>query len=855
MIQEYTAGLTADGKGISIMADADNFKSTYQILLEISKVWDKLTDTQQAKLLEGIAGKHRASAVAAILSDEETLVKAYETALNSAGSAMDEFTKRTESIEYHLAQLQATWQEFATKALSSDFTIKVIDLASAFLELASNIDIGKTIFGTVGTIGLTAITTKIIPALELLGKESLDTSEKTKVLFGMFEATSENVEAFRKELSKTTGQIKKIPVGKASEEVTKFIHAFVGLKDVIGTLFKLFKKLSAAALVAGAAIQIITSVADWFKKQKYAVDNLNDSISELEGSISDCKTELDELNSKSYKTEYDLQRIQYLKEQIELEEELLKIQKQRLVQQTVTDVKKYINKDRSGVNSEFQDDMDKLNTHTFNYEWQESQITDLKKAIDETKQSMRGLSVESEEYKQKANNLVAMENNLQDMQLKSSEYREDAVEDLQVLTAKRQDLSDAIEYLVGAEKQEAIALRDKIDLEIADYKARLGLSVSIDALSQSIEKQKRQLNSLSAVLEKANAGQRVSKEEIQSLEEEYPELAKTIREYCGETSEGYLIEGEALEALKNQRDDSKRALIQSEITMTQEAIAGSKNRIAAYESEMSAIAGLMGALSALELGDTGLDSAHAFSDEFYGEEVAQGDVSNVYENLTDEQIAKYKEYRKAMKDLAESQKTLVDLQGELDKLGTGNGKTSYYYDDSTGSTDSAEKTVEIWDKYANALAKMNEEVERYNANVELTQAKLDLNQSQEERTVELLEQEQHLYGDLLEAQQARYQIVNDTLWVQMQQLDVLHEQMSEKVMAKAGIKIDASELATWTAADLDEFAELHLSVDTSEVDADLKNELNYMIEMNESMNDLYVKWYELKQEKLGKSVS
>ena len=35
--------------GIEIMADPDNFKSTYQILLEISKVWDKLTDAQQKK--------------------------------------------------------------------------------------------------------------------------------------------------------------------------------------------------------------------------------------------------------------------------------------------------------------------------------------------------------------------------------------------------------------------------------------------------------------------------------------------------------------------------------------------------------------------------------------------------------------------------------------------------------------------------------------------------------------------------------------------------------------------------------------------------------------------------------------
>lgn len=35
---------------VSIMQDADTYKSTYQVLKEISAVWDELTDKQQADM-------------------------------------------------------------------------------------------------------------------------------------------------------------------------------------------------------------------------------------------------------------------------------------------------------------------------------------------------------------------------------------------------------------------------------------------------------------------------------------------------------------------------------------------------------------------------------------------------------------------------------------------------------------------------------------------------------------------------------------------------------------------------------------------------------------------------------------
>lgn len=45
------------GGKVSIMEDEDTYKSTYQILKEISEVWDSLSDKNQAQLLDKLFGR------------------------------------------------------------------------------------------------------------------------------------------------------------------------------------------------------------------------------------------------------------------------------------------------------------------------------------------------------------------------------------------------------------------------------------------------------------------------------------------------------------------------------------------------------------------------------------------------------------------------------------------------------------------------------------------------------------------------------------------------------------------------------------------------------------------------------
>lgn len=94
---------------VSIMEDPDTYKSTYQVLQEISKVWDELTDKQQAQLLDKLFGKTRAQIGASIISNFSQAEAAIKTMSESAGAADREMDIITNSLEYKLNAIRETF--------------------------------------------------------------------------------------------------------------------------------------------------------------------------------------------------------------------------------------------------------------------------------------------------------------------------------------------------------------------------------------------------------------------------------------------------------------------------------------------------------------------------------------------------------------------------------------------------------------------------------------------------------------------------------------------------------------------------------------------------------------------------
>ena len=116
--------------GVDIMKDKNTFKSTYQILDELSMKWANLTDIQQASITELIAGKRQGNIVSALMSNFDTARRATETAINSEGSALKEQATYLSSLEAKTQQFEAAFQSLSNTVIDSDLLKNIVDFGT-----------------------------------------------------------------------------------------------------------------------------------------------------------------------------------------------------------------------------------------------------------------------------------------------------------------------------------------------------------------------------------------------------------------------------------------------------------------------------------------------------------------------------------------------------------------------------------------------------------------------------------------------------------------------------------------------------------------------------------------------------
>ena len=135
--------------GVDIMIDDDTFKSTYQIMDELSQKWQDLTDIQQATITELIAGKRQGNIVSSLMNNFDIARQALEVSANSEGSAMKEHEKWMESLEAKVQQLRAAWEGLSQSFLGSDFLKGLVDGVTGFVNI---LDGAVEKFGTLPTL-------------------------------------------------------------------------------------------------------------------------------------------------------------------------------------------------------------------------------------------------------------------------------------------------------------------------------------------------------------------------------------------------------------------------------------------------------------------------------------------------------------------------------------------------------------------------------------------------------------------------------------------------------------------------------------------------------------------------------
>lgn len=329
-VEELTgkiADLTKTAKtpgGISLFTDETKttYKSTYQILKDISEIYNDLTDKDQAALLETLAGKRGGQVLAGILEDFSEVERAMASMEDSAGSADAEMAIVEESIEYKLNNLQQTWVGILQELIDNGMLGQLIDALTAISEVLGDI---VTTAGPIPTfiagLGLRELILHLdkLPGIIQAVNAGLKASDILKV------ASGANVEEI-------------ITSAKAAEEATKAIGTAAGTTGVSGVtkLAGAFKAL--VPILTNPVTIVLGLTAATYALYKW-VDEANErqkeKIRKLDSEYNKLKRELDSTNSELSETNRQIDILQKkgklsLVEQQELEKlrtqaELLKI--------------------------------------------------------------------------------------------------------------------------------------------------------------------------------------------------------------------------------------------------------------------------------------------------------------------------------------------------------------------------------------------------------------------------------------------------------------------------------------------------------------------------------------------------
>lgn len=155
-----------DGNGGVKILEADNktFRSIYDIFVDLSKVYQQMSDVDQSALLDLIAGKNRASGISATLNNMSEAQDIYERSLHSTGSAQREYDKYLESSEASLNRFKASMTETYQSVINGQTVTGLLNCGNATLQFANSIGLVESSLKGLLTIGIIKVLTTVTTA-------------------------------------------------------------------------------------------------------------------------------------------------------------------------------------------------------------------------------------------------------------------------------------------------------------------------------------------------------------------------------------------------------------------------------------------------------------------------------------------------------------------------------------------------------------------------------------------------------------------------------------------------------------------------------------------------------------------
>ena len=296
--------LALTGNKVDIQIDENTYKSSYQILKELSEVWHELTDVSKANILEMVGGKRNANIVAALLENFKIAEESLDTSLNSAGSALEENEKVLESIQGRINILKASFETLANTLIEGDLLKGIVFIGTKLLDA---INLVVTLTDKIG--GLKTVLASVVSILAV---------SKAETIFKIFEGDGKDKKGLIRTLQGVKTNIVAIAKG-AKDFVETFIFAkasdlsFIeslsaGLRGVgdaaVAAQLKMIAIIAAIAAVAAVVIAIekaVVSTAEASETATEKVKELEDATEDLTNSEKELRAiseRIKELESK-----------------------------------------------------------------------------------------------------------------------------------------------------------------------------------------------------------------------------------------------------------------------------------------------------------------------------------------------------------------------------------------------------------------------------------------------------------------------------------------------------------------------------------------------------------------------------
>lgn len=306
---------------VDIMLDSENFKSTYQIMQEISDVWNDIADVDQANLLELLGGKRNSDAVVSLIKNFQTAKDVMDGLGQSAGSADRELATFKDSIEGRMTDLRTSFQKLSSTVVNSDLIKNVVSGGDSILQVLNKIT------QTIGTLpgivtGIGAILSKNDLGFfsasgtsfgERLSKQLFKIDYKSAVpeiqkYNAALNDTGKNMQGVIDDIKKTNNSlgtfIQSVYKSGASVEAnTVTLGMYKGAMSSFGVVAKavgaILKNL-AASFAIGLAIQAaslaISALIDHIKSLSYTAEEAKEALEDFNSTQSGITSNISKIN-------------------------------------------------------------------------------------------------------------------------------------------------------------------------------------------------------------------------------------------------------------------------------------------------------------------------------------------------------------------------------------------------------------------------------------------------------------------------------------------------------------------------------------------------------------------------------